>query len=358
MVKFWLANKNKQIADVRPKGRIPVMVYQNTDYICLNQYFKNKSGFTDMNINGGTGGSINVNIWDGAGIDDIGTNDFTPTLKTNSDLLAETAGSMKNGTNGLDIDIVDELRFNYGPAKDISAASILKFWIQPRTGWTTTVDQLRLEVRDNNGRIGNRVDIQNYMATPALNVWQLVQIPLTDISVNPLSFSAVDEFRIGARGARKVFYMDDFKATSLAAVDINDTFFYVQPSLTEIYNIDSIVVAIESNSPVNGARISFNSDEFGSLGMLSAGVLLELQKDTKMQTVATFKNNFDLLCRSKNHNELIGETKTAVSFDLDCRITLSGKHKDKLKVSIRDNLTGLSGFKMVAFGNIENEVLQ
>lgn len=126
--------------------------------------------------------------------------------------------------------------------------------------------------------------------------------------------------------------------------------FKIAPGAGEEFFLDHIGLIIRDNG-------NLNPDNFGALTALTNGVLVEFKIDGTDQTVFTIKENWEVALHFSTGGNMVGESNGflndknifAGNIALTAKdITLNGDDNDELKVTIQDNLTGLTFFQMSA----------
>lgn len=310
----------------------------------LLQLFSNDTG-SNMAVNASTG--TITNIWDGTGVGDTGTNDFTVTTDGTA---TETAAAMKEGTNGLDVALVDRNKLFFGGTTNMSSSSLVQFWIQPITGWQAG-KELRIELRDTNGRIGNRLNVINYMAGELIGTWKLVQIPLVDFGAGTIG--TVTTVRLEARNANKNFYLDSLVHGSPAGTGV-DPIYLLKPSSDQTFRVTELNITLTSASASTTVRQSWDPTNFANIGALASGILFFIERHKGEEVITrSITRLLDLISLASSVDEVIGINQTTINIRVDIRsILLNGRSNDQLRIIVRDDLSSLSALTVNTRGII------
>ena len=124
-------------------------------------------------------------------------------------------------------------------------------------------------------------------------------------------------------------------------------FEYAPPSGTEVY-LDHISLAIRDNGVLN-------PDTFGAETSLTNGVLLQFTIDSTDYTIINLQENWQIATHFSTGGNMVGESNGFLNdkniftgnIQLTAKdITLNGTDGDKIKVTVRDDLTGLTFLRM------------
>lgn len=350
MLKTFIASgqDKRNLTKVNEEGALFTVTVSDVAERPLLKPFSNSTG-SNMAVNAAIGGTPS-NIWDGTGVGDTGANDFTFGAGGGTTAVEDTL-SMHAGTNGLNVNMPNKGRLdftNVPTPTDMTASSTLQFWIQPQVGWITG-GILEIELRYLGTRYGNKLDAVSYMADELVGTWKLVSIPLVDFGA-PVGL--VDEIRFKAKNTSKVFYFDDFQHGVFGGGTGVDPIYVLQPSPLERYRIEKIIITITDNSAATGTRQSWDSTNFGMLTALASGVLFTVERDWGSElTSLVFSSAASLLTYTERANEVIGVNVTSLNFNIDTNgVLLRGDTADKMKITIRDDLSGLLAFTAAAQG--------
>lgn len=150
------------------------------------------------------------NIWNGTGILDIGT-DWD---HTHDGIEAEYA--KYNGTNGLDADLSNGSKIRFGKldylSVDIQNYDYLTMMINIKV-WQAD-KSLAIKLSSISGNPGDTINLEDYVDTTTINVWQKIFIPLSDFNI-PASIlpghPVYANYLLFSAGGKIHFYLDDVK---------------------------------------------------------------------------------------------------------------------------------------------------
>lgn len=350
MIKTILASgqNQKNLLKINNEGSLFTINVADKNESLLSKTFSNETG-SNMAVNAAISGTP-VNIWDGTGVGDTGTPDFAFTVTAGSAI--ENTISMKSGTNGLDVNLPDKEKLTFTGSTDMTTSEALQFYINPQTGWGIG-PKLEIELRYLGTRYGNKLDVTTYMADELIGTWKLVNIPLVDFGV-PIGL--VDEIRLKAKNFAKVFYLDDFQHGAFGGGTGVNPIYLLKPSPLKRYRLKNIIITIVDGSAATGTRQSWDSTNFGNLPALPAGVLYTIKRNWGSEiTSFVFTNIINVLAYTENINEMIGVNVTTLNLNLNIdEIALNGDTDDEMKITIRDDLSGLIAFTVVGQGIIKD----
>jgi len=306
-------------------------------------FFLNETYGADMNQSGAYGGTpIGIHngtdntYWTGAAVK--GTWVFNSTDQTHAG--SKSVDGTSAGKNG-------EASFSKGSTQDLTGYLGLSGWI-----YITSYDQgthIELQAKLSAVDVGNKVNIDEYFDTTTFNSWQYFSLPLTYMS---LAGESIDAFHLKIKDADCKIYLDDFQIEETGA-NIEYT---VEPKLGTWFHVERIRQAFVDNVSADNAdstmyQLSYNK----ILGeTLTNGYLYQQFEDgTSIQTV-TVKSIADLLQYpfSFIDNAVSDGTNTmiTISYELKNPLILKSEDKDKLVVTIREDLSGLLLFRQSVNG--------
>lgn len=307
--------------------------------IPLFEHLKNSNNSINMNLNGSL--DTTTNIWNGTG--DAGSD----WAWTDQGYTVESNGSAYSGTQGLYVKLhkKDHLYFTSTPV-DFSSATILQFWIQPKTYWKNK-GKLKIELKLNNSHIGKELNIIDYMNGQQKNVWQLVTIPLIDFEAGQIG--TVDKIEIEA-DEKKYFWFDDFNFGSPdIGNDPNLIRFTLQAEKNIRYFVNNLNITIIDDS--ESGPNSWDGNKFGNMNPLNSAIQLKYIKENKVLKYWNFKDNSDLIEISTNIQSLLGLTKSIVTFRIQFpTLVFKSTMLNKFEADIKDDISGLDKLSIALEG--------
>jgi hypothetical protein len=344
------------IADVRQdEGEGGLIVYTKPRYRTegVVRAFFNPTIGINMNVDGSSSPTLTENVhnggdnayWTGSAI--TGTWDFASTAQAKTGTQSiDATGTVNN----------DQARLDKGSTLGLSSYTVVSGWIYI-TNWAAQgTKEVRLQFEDAaQATVGNAVDMSNYIDTTVINAWQRFIIPLVDFNaasatVQSLIVTTID---LGGQPAPD-YYLDDVQITNATA----GTEFTLEPQAGEKLFITNIKVLLEDvyneSTTVGGHPIAL--DSFMGVPALSNGITFAHIRDESVIFNFLFTNLRDAF-RSPNIREVESgndgtNTWLAYNFKIDNRdgLLLDSKLNDKLVITIRDDLTGLTNFTNIANG--------
>jgi len=177
----------------------------------INKFFTNPVYGPDMNQDGAFGGAP---LLIHNGTDAVA---WTMSEPVGTKWVDNSTDRFHSGTKALKCDNPDvgdimQVINNVGPGNNIDMTGnyvALTMWINVDKDWVAG-DQFELYAHVDGALVGNAVNLENYFDFTMYDVWQYIDIPLTDMGIEA---SSLDAFRIenAARaGKSPKFYIDDW----------------------------------------------------------------------------------------------------------------------------------------------------
>ena len=320
--------------------------------------FSNPTLGIEMNVDGSSTPSLTENIHDGT--DTVywtasalnGTWDFASTAQAHA------------GTKSIDATATldnNQARLDKGSTLDLTPYETLTGWIYISSWPSSGTKEVLLQFEDaSQVLLGNTVDIGQYVNQSTTGAWQKFIIPLADIGVvgNTIQSILITTVDIGG-GQPPDYYLDDIALTDATA----GISFTLEPDLGDILHVTRVRVLIEdvyaATSSTGGHPFSMSG--FLGVGPLTNGILFSQFSDGKVIFSFTSNDLRDAL-RSPNAQEITSGsdgTNTWVAYDFVIEagegIALDSSTRDKLVVTIRDDLTGLVSFTNIGLGYIRKD---
>lgn len=299
-----------------------------------------------MNVDGRSTGTP-VNVWDGTGAADTGTNDWAVNGEG-----AESAAAVHTGTNGWDsgvtTDTNDITRFS-DPGGDSDIAGTyaeLRFWMQPKA--FPAGARLRVEwQKADNTQNGATLNVANYVSNMDLDVWQEVAIPIADFGLT----EDVSRIRFRYRNAAgQQFWFDDISLVPVGAGPYR--FRIVAPPNTR-YHISMIVCVVA------GPSSGWDADTFANIPALPLGLNLRQRRLSTGDVLWRFntRNNAELFGRYHPQDDIeFADGTLLVGFMVKPgKASVIVTDDDVLEFVVRDDLSALEAAR--AFAHFGTEIV-
>ena len=265
-------------------------------------------------------------------------------------------------SNNSNIGDIMQVINNTGPGDNIDMTGnyvALTMWINVDSNWDVG-DSVSVYAHIDGALAGNKVYLEDYFDFDNYDVWQYIDIPLTDMGIGSTSIDSF-RFEIEARGGAKspVFYIDEmYLQESGASIDFEvipdkGTWFHIkafQTTFVDAYNPD-------------------NAD--GTMPMLSYDKILDVTPTTGYvykrysagETDPFFEfritNLLDLLSLpySKISNYISDGTNTLITIENtyppEMRFTLKAEDLDRIVYTVDDKFDDLLCFRISCQGYVE-----
>ena len=220
-------------------------------------------------------------------------------------------------------------------------------------GRTAVTGQMRLEVyngannnillefQNNGATVGNSVDLNDFINTGLLNVYQGFVIPKDAFGI---STETVDEIEVMAErttGPKPTFRFDQFQIEQTGT----PATFAFAPRLNQTVKLIAIKATMADTVT---AESPF--DAFLGVSKLSNGIVVSAQSLGKNVFAGTFVQIADFFTIANSTSETsVGAAKTWLSVNIpfnDNQVILSGEDGDSITFTISDNLSGLDYFRV------------
>jgi len=299
-----------------------------------------------MAVDGVASGTA-VIVWNGTGASDTG-GDWS-----RSGVGSESAGAMHAGTNGLDTGVTakdDESVYDNGSTVDVNGTyATISFWLQPKA--FPSKSELTVQFRNAvNSRIGALLNVANYVTNMDLDVWQKVEIPITDF----LLTADVQKFVFKCeKSAGQQFYIDDIELVSSGGS--GPYIFQVKAPDTSVqYHVSMLVLMIAE------IETGWDDNKFANITALTSGLLLR-QRDLSLGEDSVIwkfnsKDNVDLFGRYHPQESFIfANGKLLVGFMVKpgaASIVVTDQRV--LEFVVRDDLSTIDNIRAFAHYGIED----
>lgn len=308
--------------------------------------FTDDDGSRNINIDASFGGTpdgvhngTDAVEWTAAAT--VGTWDFASTIQSHSGTKSIRANNMSNG---------DIATISKGSSLDFSAYTAFSGWIYIERFQDTT-QQIWATFTLSSITIGNSVNISDYIDGSTSGAWQKFVIPKSDLGITDVDVDAlVIEFVVSSGKAPRV-YFDDMQIEETggkvftASPNIDKVFQY---NAIEFYFADAIASTLASGTMHNLAY-----DQILGVTALSSGIGLQRFENGKPQVTVIMRNLSEMLSSTFDIIN-VGSDGTNTFLKLRVKlpvwITLDGKERDRVQLSISDDLSGLLEFKAILIG--------
>lgn len=320
----------KQSADGSP-------IYAGPQWVLgQSRFLRTDDGSALMNVNGTAAGTPVV-VWNGES-----------TYWTPGDQGSATAESAKSGSYGWDsgsTSLGQDTKFDGGDNQDITAYDTLSFWMQPkaypagsdlRVLWKTAAGTTK----------GNVLSVEDYVTNMDLDVWQRVEIPITDFALPDL----VDKilFKYANHGGQQ-FWFDDIELNTSAGG--GPYTFRVAAPEGQRYQMSMAVLVI------SGAASGWDDDTFANISALANGLLFRQRRLSTGETLWAInsKDNIDLFGRFHPQDDItFANGVLLVGFMIKPgKASVVVSDDDVLEWVVRDDLSGLSKARSYAHYGVE-----
>ena len=257
--------------------------------------------------------------------------------------------SFTNGIVGAIMQVIN----NVGPGNNIDMTGnyvALTMWINVDSDWGPG-DQFELYAFVDGALVGNAVNLEDYFNINTLDVWQYINIPLTDLGIEA---SLIDAFRIenAARDGAKspTFYIDDWYLQESGAPVV----YTVAPNKGVWFHVVEskmiFVDAVATDTP-DVIHLGYNK----ILGAtLTNGLLYQQFVEGSLTVSARMIGIADILQLPGWHIEsaLSDDTNTTLTLaqELPVPLILKAEESDRLQVTIEDDFSVFVMFRFAVSG--------
>lgn len=348
-----VADEDEAIANIvglagvtHPRSADGTVQYSKQQLELGRQSFKRTDNASEqMNVNGIAAGTP-VNIWNGTGILDVGSD------WTRSGVGSETAQSAHSGTNGLDSGVTtqnDMIVFDAGSMQDIaSLVSQVELWVQLKVvvgGGNVRV----FWVDDTDTMVGNGVLLSNYLSNFDLDDWKKPIIPIEDFNLTTDVQKLVFRF-INVSGIH--LWIDDVAAIPSAGGGPH--IFRVLAPTGFIYHIERIALVV--SAPDAG----WSSTAFANIvGGLTSGLAFRYRKiGAGGETYWAFncQNNIELFGQLTVLNDInFDDAEQMVVFALEPQLSsvVLVDDDEVVEIIVRDDLSSLTNMRAFLHYGVE-----
>ncbi len=207
--------------------------------------------------------------------------------------------------------------------------------------------------------VGGSVKLEDYFTWNIHDTWHKISIPLTDIGLTGETLNSIRIEIIANEGKQPKFYMDNIQFEGLSG-DTELGEFVVEPDLGTWFHVDQLTISIADNiagTVANGTMPGLSYNKMLGETALSNGLLYQRIHDGITIDPIIIKQLSDWLQFPKvNLASAISDgTNTFISINASYleTVVLKAENKDKLRILISDNLSGLLLLRVSAGGRIE-----
>jgi len=242
-----------------------------------------------------------------------------------------------------------------GSNLDLTNYIYLTMWIYVVSDWEAT-DSVSI-YGYNAGQIGNKVYLQNYCAYSTYGVWQKINIPLTDMGLNTqtiVAFRVQMEVRNGPKSS--IFSLDVIDVQSRGSSELG--YYTVEPLLDTWFFIKELNFTLVD--VYNGTSGYLNYNKILNLTQLDSGINVIIKRREVIRYQFIFKDITDFMNYGGRIKEMRydGSSQTFLVLTLEFAdpIVLQSEYQDTCIISITEDLSGLTYFKVTAIGNEEYKI--
>lgn len=207
--------------------------------------------------------------------------------------------------------------------------------------------------------IGITKNIGDYVTTTILNTWQKFTIPLGDLELTDKTIQALRIAIVSSGGGvAPSFYLDDLQLDGKGTTQAIE--YTLEPDDGEWLHIEDIKIILADNiagTLANNSMPSLSYDALLGLPALTSGVFYQRIQENTVTNVANLKTLGDLLQFPKTSFivSISDGTNTfiVIRSELPHPEILKHENQDKLRLVIRDDLSGLLQFRVMASGRRE-----
>ena len=225
----------------------------------------------------------------------------------------------------------------------------LSIWIYVTSDWEAG-DNISIYGWDSGTgtKVGINASLGNYFNFSLYGVWQKIIIPLSDMNLTGETIDALRVQVISRGGAKSpIFYLDDIQILGLAGEPGAGTF-TVKPELGTWIHVSRISISLADDVTgivADGTMTGLSYNKLLGLNALSSGILYQRVENNKIiQTLVIRQLSDYLQFPTATINSAISDgTNTFVNLNSQYTepIILKSENKDRLQITINDNLSEL-----------------
>jgi hypothetical protein len=330
-----------------------IMVYTEParEFIAQTKALTNDTYGADMNQNAtfsGTPDGIHDGtdsvLWTASAISGTWTFDSTAQAQAGTKSVDATA-TVNN----------DEALFTRGSTISTGSYTAVTGYIYITSWATSGTKEVQIRLRNGGVDQGDTLDLSNYVDTTTLNTWLKFTIPIGDFNAGTV---AIDEMVVRTvdigGGAAPNYYLDtmQFEETGGAIFDVvadTGTIFHITDmsiTMADAY-VSTLADATHQKLPYNTLL---------GVSALTTGLNFKLTTDDIVRFNGVFKQHIDFMTFPAIQVESGGDgTNTWVGYKIkfDQPFVMDSRLKDKLEVTVSDDLSGLLFFRIFVRGYYE-----
>ena len=314
------------------------------------RFFTNNTYGVDMNQDASAGG-VPEEVHDG--IDNIY---WTGSIISGTKFTFNSADQNHTpaGAQSVKVDnpnINSTIDFAKGGDLDLSGYASLTMWIYVSSDWAAG-DIISIYGWRAGAQVGIRVSLGDYFNYLGVGVWRKITIPLTDMNLSASTISSLRITNTARSGAKSpVFYLDDieFEQTGTPIP------FTVEPARgtwlhVTAFNISFVDAYAGTLADATMPSIPYNG--FFGVADLDNGITYQRQENSVITASATIRRFINLM--NYSHATLTGagsdgtNSWATVLIQFTTPVILKSESKDKLILTLNDDLSGLLFFRVSA----------
>ena len=263
--------------------------------------------------------------------------------------------TFNNGSVGAIMQVIN----NTGPGTDIamSGYAAITMWIYVGNDWGVGVS-FSIYAHLNGAMVGNKVFLEHYFNSLRYNVWQYINIPLTDMGIGALSIDAFriqNESRDGSQSPQ--FWIDEWYIQQTGAkID-----YTVQPSPGTWFHVESIQITFADAYSADNADSTMPHLSYDKILDMTptTGYILRILVQGVIVSEVRFITLLDILSYPYTTitNHVSDGTNTLITiakkYPIDNSFILKFEEDQKLVFTIEDNFSQLLAFRMGVQGHVE-----
>lgn len=343
MINSRITGNDKRHAGVGARAGSPngVVVYDRPLFsrAPVRAFLTDETGSKDMNFN-------NVALPDATGIYDGGDSTlFTATAISGAgrwnttDTAQAYAGTQSLGaSNARNNDTMSLTSVTDYSVSDFTALDMFIYLTQ----WPTTgsIKEIELTIYSNGVQASSVVLVRNYIDITNFNAWQLCTIPIADFNMTTNTWDEIRiRFRDTGQGQAPRGYFDEIAMQGQGATGTVD--FTFAPAADEQVELRNLVLSGANDSD----KIKW--DEFYGLPALTNGLLFTIRSGGEVIDSQVVRDNFRLVELANaelkaNPDSVNGTTIYRCDSEFAPEsVILDGRTSDELRITVRDDLSGL-----------------
>lgn len=286
------------------------------------------------------------------------TTEWTPTVLSGTwDFVSTT--NPRSGTKCLDATSTstgDTALFTRPSTIDLNNFSTMTGWIRIES-WGNGTKHVELQARLAGVNKGVVVNIDDFVDTGQLNVYQQYVIPLSTFGI---AAETIDEFTmttIKTSGGNPDYRIDDWQIEETGS----PVEFAIEPPLGTTYYMDRIFLNyadVLDTRIANSSIPSLDHNKILGIASLTNGIVFQRVRNRDIIFSATIRNVGDSIKGGAEISSLISDgtnfnTCLTIRVEFLQPVVLNADLQDKIAIIINDDMTGLTSFTAIATGSTE-----